>query len=495
MSKGRGSAREGWVRHHQQRSRAKPQTEKEVPPPKPMSAVTTSQAIELAETDIDAAEASLAEALLAHFEQQETCLEDALVALSALPAAPAIDHGDLERENREASERRAQRAAKFGTGSQQQEAGHNGSPAGHNGSPQLDAFEAAILLCEARELLPPDSTVDLSDDVPRLLHQAFDQDFEQLLLREKVVTNVTCMQPADEGCGSELFNDELLKLTLKPGRVCEGGACGEACSRVAFPLFASPHECEAFRELLESSMTPPLHHFELAKCAFRSLRTTLVFVRLIERMRRAIAHEYGLPLATVVPAQAFVACLAGAQEKKQGGLHADESSFAEFHYSCVLYLSTHSEDFHGGTFAFNDPQRTGTAITGASEDEAAPAAAEQSTPEATIAEATIPEESTRTLRPMAPSIGSALIFSSGWENMHEVSPLLSGTRFAVPAFFRTQPVEQAWLQTGFEAVDDAAIARELWRTILSPQSGRDVQQFMLNWHALLAPGWRVQSVE
>ena len=283
MSKGRGSAREGWVRHHQQRSRAKPQTEKEVPPPKPMSAVTTSQAIELAETDIDAAEASLAEALLAHFEQQETCLEDALVALSALPAAPAIDHGDLERENREASERRAQRAAKFGTGSQQQEAGHNGSP-------QLDAFEAAILLCEARELLPPDSTVDLSDDVPRLLHQAFDQDFEQLLLREKVVTNVTCMQPADEGCGSELFNDELLKLTLKPGRVCEGGACGEACSRVAFPLFASPHECEAFRELLESSMTPPLHHFELAKCAFRSLRTTLVFVRLIERMRRAIAY-------------------------------------------------------------------------------------------------------------------------------------------------------------------------------------------------------------
>ena len=95
---------------------------------------------------------------------------------------------------------------------------------------------------------------------------------------------------------------------------------------------------------------------------------------------------------------------------------------------------------------------------------------------------------------MTPSIGSALIFSSGWENMHEVSPLLSGTRFAVPAFFRTQPVEQAWVQTGFEAVDDAAIARELWRTILSPQSGRDVQQFMLNWHALLAPGRRVQSV-
>ena len=272
MSKGRGSAREGWVRHHQQRSRAKPQTEKEVPPPKPMSAVTTSQAIELAEADIDVAEASLAQALLAHFEQQETCLEDALVALSALPAAPAIDHGDLERENREASERRAQRAAKFGTG-------HPGSPAGHNGSPQLDAFESAIRLCEARELLPPDSTVDLSDDVPRLLHQAFDQDFQQLLLREKVVTNVTCMQPADEGCGSELFNDELLKLTLKPGRVCEGGACGEACSRVAFPLFASPHECEAFRELLESSMT------ELDKPSRLNTRHSSVDKRLCQYLR------------------------------------------------------------------------------------------------------------------------------------------------------------------------------------------------------------------
>ena len=469
MSKGRGSAREGWVRHHQQRSQAKPRTEKEAPPPKPIGAVTTSQAIELVE-----AEASLSEALLAHFEQQETCLEDALVALSALPAAPAIDHGDLERENREASERRAQRAAKFGTG-------HTGSQ--DVCSPQLDAFEAAFLLCEARELLPPDSTVDLSNDVPRLLRQAFDQDFEQLMLGEKVVTNVTCMQPADEGCGSELFSDELLKLALKPGRVCEGGACGEACSRVAFPRFASRDECEAFRELLQSSITPPLHHFELAKCAFRSLRTTLVFVRLVERMRRAIAHEYGLPLATVVPAQAFVACLAGAQEKKQGGLHADESSFAEFHYSCVLYLSTHSEDFDGGTFAFNDPQRKGTGTTGEPKDEAAPAAAGLSTPGRTA-----PDEATRTLSPMAPSIGNALIFSSGWENMHEVSPLRSGTRFAVPAFFRTQPIEQAWVQTGFEAVDDAAIARELWRTILSPQSGRDVQQFMLNWHALLAGG-------
>ena len=62
------------------------------------------------------------------------------------------------------------------------------------------------------------------------------------------------------------------------------------------------------------------------------------------RWPAAVYGRYGLPLASVTPLQTFVSCFVGAQDK-QGGLHSDESTFKEFHYSCVLYLSTQHLDF------------------------------------------------------------------------------------------------------------------------------------------------------
>jgi len=198
-------------------------------------------------------------------------------------------------------------------------------------------------------------------------------------------------------------------------------------------------------------IVPPLHQFSLQKCAFRDTRTTLLFVRLVERMRRAIAHEYGVPLHTITPLQTFVSCFIGAQDK-QGGLHSDESTFKEFHYSTVLYLSTQGLDFEGGTFKWSDP------------------------PEA-------PGEP-RVVTPVSPSKGSAVVFSSGWENMHEVEPLESGTRFAVPCFFTTcpQPVDA----DAAPPTDDQGQADELWRTLFAPEEVSDFRQFVVCWHNLLA---------
>ena len=90
------------------------------------------------------------------------------------------------------------------------------------------------------------------------------------------------------------------------------------------------------------------------------------------------------------------------------------------------------------------------------------------------------------LTPLAPSKGSAVIFSSGWENMHQVEPLRDGTRFAVPSFFTTCPVPPELLEA--PPADGAAFADELRRTLLSPQESADVQTFMSRWHLLLAPG-------
>ena len=144
-------------------------------------------------------------------------------------------------------------------------------------------------------------------------------------------------------------------------------------------------------------------------------------------------------------------------------LHADESSFKSYHYSCVLYLSTQGCDFEGGGFFFSDP----------------PPGADPS--------------AERALLRLEPRAGTAVVFSSGWENMHFVEPLESGRRFAVPAFFCTsaeadcEHANRYWPdgQTDWRQ-DDTAIAEALWRSALRPEREEDFRWFMARWHALLA---------
>jgi len=302
---------------------------------------------------------------------------------------------------------------------------------------------------------------ELPPQVPELLHHVFDADFDHLQRRPRSTHNVTCKQPtvdapktrAEEEPGYNVINDELLAVPLREGRACVGGRCCEACSRVTFESLCTVEEVDAFVQELEVVWPDDTgHQFSISKCAFRDMRTSLVFVRLVERMRRVIAHEYGLPLSTVTPLQTFVSRFEG-QGAKQGGLHSDESTFKEFHYSCVLYLSTQGDDFEGGTFSWSDPSTVGGE----------------------------PRLST----PLAPSKGAAVIFSSGWENMHEVEPLASGKRFAVPSFFTTLPEGPPPEAT--VANDARLIADELWRSLLNPQSAEDTRQFILKWHSLMAP--------
>ena len=247
------------------------------------------------------------------------------------------------------------------------------------------AFESAVeLTTHARN-----GGGGLSAEVPRLLRDAFNADFECSLASVKHVQNVTCKRPDDNVCGAQCFDDSLLTLPLQDGRACHGGDCSCACSRIELPAFATPEEAICFRNCVDSLMPSehehPHHNLYLMSCAAAGdVRATLTFIRLIERMRRVIAHEYGLNLARVVPRQAFVSRISGSAERQM--VHADESSHDTFHYSSVLYLSSQGVDFHGGTFSFSDP----------------PADA----------------RGERVLRSVVPSTGSAVAFSSGWENIH-----------------------------------------------------------------------------
>ena len=117
-----------------------------------------------------------------------------------------------------------------------------------------------------------------------------------------------------------------------------------------------------------------------------------------------------------------------------------------------MYLSTQHEDFEGGTFAFSDaPEGAG--------------------------------DGARVLSPLSPSRGAAVIFSSGWENIHEVEPLADGTRFAIPSFFTTCPAPPEVAQV---PADDVAVADELWQRLLNPESTAKFKAFMARWHGLLA---------
>ena len=161
------------------------------------------------------------------------------------------------------------------------------------------------------------------------------------------------------------------------------------------------------------------------------VRATLLFVRLLERMRRAIALEFGLPLNTVRAHSGFVSRIsARALPASYGIVHADESSCDEFHYSAILYLNSQGVDFGGGDFVFSDPPR------------AAQRGDEPSTHASQPAGVTVEEHAGgRTLSRLAPRRGRALIFSGGFENIHYVDAVRSGERMAIGTFWTTVPAD------------------------------------------------------
>ncbi|CAB9513682.1 2-oxoglutarate and iron-dependent oxygenase domain containing 3 [Seminavis robusta] len=368
----------------------------------------------------------------------------------------------------------------------------------------------------------------LSENVPIMLHHIFDADHKLLLKREKQTTNVTCMQPDDSvGVGGAarrmnyIFDDSAHKdLPLKEGRCCEGGDCCDACSRNFFPTFALTPESD-----LETF--PELASFTFNNLEKVSAKTILQFVRLIERVRRTIAHEYGLPLSTILPLQAYSRkYVAGTTQKGGGGgegdfvtLHTDEATHSGYHYSCVLYLSTQGEDFEGGSFVFNDPDpdaQTEAEMEAQKSDEENEALkaleqkilnGEELPEDDMVIEVADEDEDAyislsdeirkagRKMTPFAPTRGAAAIFSSGWENMHEVEKITSGIRYAVPCFFTTCPVPQAHydqMKVGKPKTDED-IADDWLHLLLAHRKeepmesvGR-VKELLMKWHCLCSP--------
>jgi hypothetical protein len=177
------------------------------------------------------------------------------------------------------------------------------------------------------------------------------------------------------------------------------------------------------------------------------------------------------------------------------------------------------EDFEGGNFVFNDPAEESeeTVSSNVQEDEEenlddinALFEALQRGEELPDTDNIVPgtdevnpslsleddiRKAGRKLTPFHPTRGAAVIFSSGWENMHEVEKITSGIRYAVPCFFTTCPVpEQAYEQMNVgKPKTDEDIADDWLHLLLAHRKeepiesvGR-VKELLMKWHYMCTP--------
>ena len=265
-------------------------------------------------------------------------------------------------------------------------------------------------------------------------------------------------------------------------------------SRNIFPTFAT--EAETSLEIF-----PELASLTFNDLATVTAKTILQFTRLVERVRRTIAVEYGLPLSTILPLQAYSRkYVAGTTQKGGGGgegdfvtLHTDEATHSGYHYSCVLYLSTEGKDFEGGAFVFNDPDEEASNDAEKGDEEE-----EEEDDEELLSYTEMMEKfryQGRKLTPFHPTQGAAVIFSSGWENMHEVEKITSGVRYVVPCFFTTCPVPEAAYEqmvagkpkSTEDIADDWLHLLLAHRKETPMESVGRVKELLMKWHYMCTP--------
>lgn len=378
-------------------------------------------------------------------------------------------------------------------------------------------FESVAKTCER---LLEGKADDSFIDVPQRLREIFDLDHERYVRETRAgasARNVTCMRPKNEDEYFEqphIRGDGLMDVELEPGRVCRDGCCTGECSRVVLPSFATDSECELLCRFAADLMPMPDPEAgpsegcfvedtqaNLAMCAAAGqARRMLTVCRVVERLRRAVAHEYGLTLASLAPHSSFLSQWVSPLLVGESGcgwgtpVHGDEAACDGFHYSTIIHLSSKGDGFEGGDFCFSDAATVAAAAAAArapladAVTEIGPAAGSAEAV-ADAARSDVARKSTtdRLLTRLEPQRGRAMVFTSGWENLHFVDEITSGVRYAMPAFFVTRG---AWAAEGPEdmrgPVGRSEAAGALLEHVLSADHAEDRGQFTLLWHSLFA---------
>ncbi|CAE7782015.1 Ogfod3, partial [Symbiodinium sp. KB8] len=214
-----------------------------------------------------------------------------------------------------------------------------------------------------------------------------------------------CLHPATEA--SRSIDQDLLDTELKQGRQCRGGSCREQCGLLV--LDDGLHDSEISDLVRHAEIIKDLHgtrdpdtnkldiHLHLS-AHHRQGEGHLLFLYVLEKLRRLIALAANVPPSWVSFASHFLSHLFSDESApSKGTIHCDESSFDRFHYSAVLWLTAQNSTT-GGEVQFYDSEKRDWRVT------------------------------------VQPIPGRLAIFTSGWENIHRVTPLLVGERWSLPVF-------------------------------------------------------------
>lgn len=245
--------------------------------------------------------------------------------------------------------------------------------------------------------------------------------------RPHLQEHVPCRRPANSSQLKRRFDGELLDLELTSGRVCHNGVCPEdACGLTVLDGVIPKQEIEDLLEHAKSIEEKLREHPDVNAQSKRKQKIDIdlhlsaqrgqpaghiLFVYVLEKLRRLVALAAGVPLTWVHFASHFLSLVESpnATSNDEGEvynhthtIHCDESSFDRFHFSGVLWLTLQSDET-GGEVQFWDGDKG---------------------------------EWRRTVQPLP---GRAALFSSGWENIHRVIPLRHGVRWSLPLFASLRP--------------------------------------------------------
>jgi hypothetical protein len=232
---------------------------------------------------------------------------------------------------------------------------------------------------------------------------------------------LACKQPSSHAAG-RTQNDNLVAQTraLAPDRACANGNCSDFCGLLVGDHFVTAEMAavlvEHAKAVAESGLAGKRGTVDLSRSAKYAVASGdsyghLLLIRVLELIRRASANAFNITAPSALSiASHFISPMRGADADADRPVHCDESSQAAFHYSAVLFLNDQGKgkDFDGGGLQFWSAEKAGTG---------APAAP--------------------WLR-VEPKAGRFALFSSGWENVHQVEEVTVGWRFSLPVFMSAQ---------------------------------------------------------
>eukprot|EP00933_Yihiella_yeosuensis_P014636 TRINITY_DN13043_c0_g1_i2.p1 TRINITY_DN13043_c0_g1~~TRINITY_DN13043_c0_g1_i2.p1 ORF type:complete len:322 (+),score=37.23 TRINITY_DN13043_c0_g1_i2:52-966(+) len=226
-----------------------------------------------------------------------------------------------------------------------------------------------------------------------------------------------CLRP--ENSTSDLsggsFDSRLINTPLVPGRRCYRGHCkgrsdikAKSCYLVVLSRAVTSSEAADLivhgRNALDKKGSKSIDALgkqqdvdPLLSAESMDYSSHLLFLFILERLRQLIALAAGTASSWVRLRLSYLS-LCNAMAESSFAVHCDESSNPYYHHSAVLWL-TPQDQSTGGEVRFWHPRR---------------------------------REWQKTI---SPAVGKVALFSSGWENIHQIMPLREDQeRWSLPMF-------------------------------------------------------------